>query len=181
MPKGAEIEPQTPSLQTPSLQTPSQIQATNATSEQHAVGPNTVRPPALNLRRSLRNSGNFSFFPQSSSTDAHSSASSYRRKTLEEQFADIAVTPMAARNNRGRAGPSREDPAAAQEETSMWNQIVADLRLCKELKDKYSETIDQVVELEKTMAVEKANRKGLMSFPYVVGSFCGPVRTRLRD
>lgn len=56
---------------------------------------------------------------------------------------------MAARANRPRPGPSREDPAAAQEETSMWNQIVADLKICNGIKDKATELVKQVIELER--------------------------------
>lgn len=56
---------------------------------------------------------------------------------------------MAARANRPRPGPSREDPAAAQEETSMWNQIVADLKIISAIKEKASELVIQVIELER--------------------------------
>lgn len=56
---------------------------------------------------------------------------------------------MAARANRPRPGPSREDPAAAQEETSMWNQIVVDLKICNGIKEKATELVKQVIELER--------------------------------
>lgn len=58
---------------------------------------------------------------------------------------------MAARTNRPRPGPSREDPAAAQEETSMWNQILADLRICKGLNDRATALSKEVVEVEASM------------------------------
>ena len=82
--------------------------------------------------------------------------------TVEEQFALISSNPnsMAARTNRGRAGPSREDPAAAHEETSMWHQIMTDLGTVKELQHKVGDAGKQVVQMEKEMAVEKANGTG---------------------
>ncbi len=60
---------------------------------------------------------------------------------------------MAARTNRPRPGPSREDPAAAQEETSMWNQILADLKLCKVLNDRATALSKEVVEVEASMGI----------------------------
>lgn len=43
---------------------------------------------------------------------------------------------MAARNNRPRQGPSRDDPVAAEEEIKMWSQILVDLKTCKSLKER---------------------------------------------
>lgn len=60
---------------------------------------------------------------------------------------------MAARTNRPRPGPSREDPAAAQEETSMWNQILADLKICKGLNDRATALSKEVVEVEASMGI----------------------------
>lgn len=90
-----------------------------------------------------------------------------RRITEEEQIAIITRTAeeeakasiqreadaadMAARANRPRPGPSREDPAAAQEETSMWNQIVADLKICDGIKERASELVNQVIDLERSI------------------------------
>lgn len=70
---------------------------------------------------------------------------------------------MAARANRPRPGPSREDPAAAQEETSMWNQIVADLKICKGIKEKASELVKQVIELERIMGKSTLPMRGVVS------------------
>lgn len=68
---------------------------------------------------------------------------------------------MAARTNRPRPGPSREDPAAAQEETSMWNQILADLRICKGLNDRATALSKEVVEDEASMGKSKFFSTGL--------------------
>lgn len=67
---------------------------------------------------------------------------------------------MAARTNRPRPGPSREDPAAAQEETSMWNQILADLRICKGLNDRATALSKEVVEVEASMGKSRFFSKG---------------------
>lgn len=66
-----------------------------------------------------------------------------------KELREANISAMAARANRPRPGPSREDPAAAQEETSMWNQIVADLKMCNAIKEKASELVKQVIELER--------------------------------
>lgn len=74
------------------------------------------------------------------------------KKQVEGKIQRQADDPaMAARANRPRPGPSREDPAAAQEETSMWNQIVADLKICNGIKQKASELVNQAIELERIM------------------------------
>lgn len=67
---------------------------------------------------------------------------------------------MAARTNRPRPGPSREDPAAAQEETSMWNQILADLKICKGLNDRATALSKEVVEVEASMGIGRFFSEG---------------------
>lgn len=67
---------------------------------------------------------------------------------------------MAARTNRPRPGLSREDPAAAQEETSMWNQILADLRICKGLNDRATALSKEVVEVEASMGIGRLFFRG---------------------
>lgn len=71
---------------------------------------------------------------------------------------------MAARTNRPRPGPSREDPAAAQEETSMWNQILADLRICKGLNDRATALSKEVVEVEASMGKSRFFLKSSLKF-----------------
>lgn len=86
-----------------------------------------------------------------------------RARASHQREADTA--DMAARANRPRPGPSREDPAAAQEETSMWNQIVADLKICDSIKEKASELVNQVIDLERIIGKSTLLPQGTVYSP----------------
>lgn len=47
--------------------------------------------------------------------------------------------------------PRPADPAAAHEETNMWNSILVDLKKARDLNIKSKEIIKQAVEVESTM------------------------------
>lgn len=47
--------------------------------------------------------------------------------------------------------PRPADPAAAHEETNMWNSILVDLKKARDLSMKSKEIIKQAIEMESTM------------------------------
>lgn len=88
----------------------------------------------------------------------HIATDSAKLAGLSESSTSAAASANMADNKRRRVPSS----STAQEETSMWNQIVADLKQCRDIKREYEEMTKELIEKEEVMAAEKAAGKGTL-------------------